>query len=258
MSNAALRALISQFTGLLLVFLLGRNGVFPALSLFALACVQAVLAASTSLLLRSPRWWVSVHLGFMPAVALALAAQLPAWLYGAGFVALVGLYWTTFRTQVPLFLSNRVTVHRLAQWLPDDKPLAVLDVGSGTGSFVHVLALLRPDWSIRGIESAPIPFLLSRLRTRHNSNAEVLRGDFWRHSLAEYDVVYAFLSPVPMPDIWRKVRRELRPGAWLVSNSFPVPGVEPSARVTIDDARGTTLFCYRAPGGITEVRDRPR
>jgi hypothetical protein len=36
--------------------------------------------------------------------------------------------------------------------------------------------------------------------------------------------VYAFLSPVPMAEVWRKASTELRPGALLVSNSFPGRG----------------------------------
>lgn len=248
MPRPVLKALAAQAASTMLILLLGRSAVIPPLEPLPLACLQGVLAACMALLLRSPRWWFGIHLVFMPLVAVAAVASLPAWVYGLGFVVLLGIYWTTFKTQVPLFLSNRITVHRLAAWLPDDKPLHVLDVGSGTGAFVTRLACLRPNWPVSGIESAPAPFLVSRWLARHRPNVHVMRADFWKHDIAGYDVIYAFLSPVPMRELWRKARREMRPGAWLVSNSFPIPELEPQARVHVDDARGTHLYCYRIPG----------
>ena len=225
--------------------MLGRSGVLAGLSIFALAIVQAILAACTARLLGSPRWWIAIHFIFVPSIAVAAAAQLPAWFYGVFFFVLLGVYWTTFRTQVPLFLSNRITVHRLATWLPDRKELSVLDIGSGTGTFVHYLGLLRPTWKIAGIESAPIPFWLSRRLTRQQENVSLSQGDFWKHSLRAYNVVYAFLSPVPMPDLWRKASKEMQKGSWLISNSFPIPNLKPNTRVVVDDGRESVLFCYQ-------------
>ena len=59
------------------------------------------------------------------------------------------------------------------------------------------------------------------------------------------DVVYAFLSPAPMPALGEKARREMPPGSLFISNSFAVPDVEASDIVEIDDARQTRLYCYR-------------
>ena len=51
-----------------------------------------------------------------------------------------------------------------------------------------------------------------------------------------------------MPEVWRKACAELQPGALLVSNSFPVEGIEPYKVVEVDDRRRTRLYCY-LPGG---------
>ena len=67
----------------------------------------------------------------------------------------------------------------------------------------------------------------------------------WRADLAGYDVVYAFLSPAPMPALGEKAKREMRPGSLLVSNSFAVPEVSPERVIELDDARQTLLYCYR-------------
>lgn len=244
-----LKALAAQALALLATLAIARSGFLPPLDLLVLACLQGGLAAFMSAWLRAARWWLPIHLGFLPAVVMASSAALPPWVYLAGFLVLWLVFWTSFRTQVPLFLSNRITVHRLAHWLPDAGCLRVADLGSGTGSFIAHLARLRPDWQVEGVESAPLPFLLSRWRTRKQSNAVTLHGDLWSYPLGDADVVYAFLSPVPMADLWRKARREMKPGSWLISNSFEVPAMEATDVIRVGDRRDTHLYCYRIPGG---------
>src|ERR1700712_4476034 len=135
-----LKALIAQLGGLALLFVVGHSGGLPLSSPLALAVLQGALAAFFAVGLRSARWWISIHLAFMPCVVLAMNSGLPAWVYLLAFALLALVYWSSFRTQVPLFLSNKLTVHRLAAWLPDLQPLKVLDIGSGTGSLVQRLA----------------------------------------------------------------------------------------------------------------------
>jgi SAM-dependent methyltransferase len=248
MSSRLIKPLSAQIAGLLLVYSLSLNGIFPPLGVFWLALLQGCFAAIISQLLLSPRWWVPIHLFFLPTVVAAVQLQIPSSVYATGFVILALIYWSSFRTQVPLFLSNRMTVHRLAIWLPDEKPLRILDIGSGTGSFALTLARLRPDWQIEGIETAPAPYVLSRFLARRLANLRFTRGDFWRHPLGDYDLVYAFLSPVPMPDLWRKARREMRPGSLLISNSFDIPDQCADEVIAVDDRRGTRLYIYRIPG----------
>jgi len=76
-------------------------------------------------------------------------------------------------------------------------------------------------------------------------NCEWRWGDLWRTELSAYDVVYAFLSPVPMAALWEKAQREMRPGTLFISNSFAVPDVAAEQVIEVDDARQTRLFCYR-------------
>ncbi|HEX5126109.1 MAG TPA: class I SAM-dependent methyltransferase [Rhodocyclaceae bacterium] len=241
----ALKALFAQLVSAIFVLSIGRSGMLPPLSLLALASLQGAVAAFISAWLRSARWWIPIHLLFMPAAVFVARLGLPVWIYPIGFVVLALVFWTTFRTQVPLFLSSKLAVHKLTAQLPDKNGLRVLDVGSGVGSFVSRLARLRPDWNVKGIETAPAPFALSRWLARNIPNAYFTHGDFWQHSLSDYDIVYAFLSPVPMPRLWHKAQREMRPGTWLVSNSFPIPGLKPTLILPVNDRMASTLHCYQ-------------
>ncbi|MBT7232228.1 MAG: hypothetical protein HN861_04265, partial [Rhodospirillaceae bacterium] len=70
-------------------------------------------------------------------------------------------------------------------------------------------------------------------------------GDFWKLDFGDYDMVYAFLSPEPMPALYDKVRREMKPGTMFVSNSFAVPGVPPDETIVLDDRRKTKLHIWK-------------
>jgi hypothetical protein len=48
-----------------------------------------------------------------------------------------------------------------------------------------------------------------------------------------------------MTQLWIKASGELRPSALLVSNSFPIPDLEPEQVVEVADRRSSRLLCYR-------------
>jgi SAM-dependent methyltransferase len=231
---------MAQLLGWGAVWLLGWLGLLPA-GLWPLAFLQGCAAALAASLMRSARWWLPIHCVFTPLILAASSLDWPPWVWLAAFAALVLVYWSSFRTQVPLFLTNRQTAAVLAGLLPSG-PVSVLDLGCGIGSLLVALARLRPDARLTGIETAPVPFVLSCLRRQ--PSITVLRGDFFAHSWAEYALVYAFLSPVPMAAVWEKARREMKAGSLLVSNSFGIPGREPDRILEVADRRGTRLLVF--------------
>lgn len=242
---AALKALAVQLGAWVLVaagcFALGRP-LAPSLSL---AAMQGALAAGIGVLLKSERWWIAIHLLFSPALLAALRLDLPPAVPLAVLAGLTFVFWTTFRGEVPLFLSGRAVADALLGRLPSRPGLRVIDLGAGTGGLLRRLAQARPEASFTGIEHAPLPWLCARLNARGLANLDIRRGDLWRLPLDGQDVVYVFLSPRVMPRLWRKARAEMRPGTLLVSNSFPAPDAAPSEVIEVAGRRGTRLYCYR-------------
>lgn len=210
---------------------------------FILALLQGGIAALISLWLRAPNWWQPIHLGFMPlVVAVQQIGIAPGW-FLAAFVLLLLVFWRTDKSRVPLYLTNRATADALLKLLPAT-PCRCLDLGCGDGGLLRRLAAARPDCSFTGIEHAPLTWLLARLRNISQTNVTIRRGDYWQEPLSSYTVVYAFLSPAPMLQLWTKARAEMAPDALLVSNSFEVPGVEPHESLAVGDRRNTRLFLY--------------
>jgi hypothetical protein len=227
----ALQAFAIQCASLVILYVLlrfiwSRTGVPVTLVMAAL--LQGVIAAALSRWRGLASWWLFIQLLFPGALLATHALRLPPVIFLVAFMLLVGLYWTAFRTQVPLYLSGPTVWNSVASLLPQERPIRFIDIGSGLGGLVLNLALRRPESSFAGIEVAPLPWLASWLRARFlHSSACFIRGDYCKLNFAEYDVVFAYLSPAVMQALREKAQAEMRPGALLLSYEFPFPGMTP-------------------------------
>ncbi len=240
----AMRAASIQI--LAFAFVLALASVAPLLSgrqvtIAVAALLQGVIAAALSRVFRLAPWWLVIQAAFPLALVAMLALQLPSVVFLVSFVVLLALYWSTFRTQVPFYPSNPVAWNAVAALLPADRPVRFVDIGSGLGGLVLHLARTRPDSVFTGIEIAPLPWLVSALRSRVSpAGARFVRGDYECADFSQYDVVFAYLSPAAMPALWRKARTEMRPGALLLSYEFAIPGV--ASHLTMAPTEGGPLL----------------
>jgi SAM-dependent methyltransferase len=241
-------ALIAQGAGAMAAFGLSfaaEYAVGEAPPLLLVLSGQGIAAAIIGMRIGLARWWIPINIALPPAAGFALTLPVPGWIYLASFILLALVYWNAGRGRVPLYLSSRQAKTELAKLMPPGR-VRFLDLGSGFGGTVFALAAGR-EGEFVGIESAPLPFALSWLRATFAGlpHARVVHGDFRKHDLAGYDLVYAFLSPAPMAELFRKARAEMKPGSLFVSNTFEVPGETPERTVELDDWRGGRLFIWR-------------
>lgn len=237
----ALQALAIQGVSFLIVLAAAR--VLAGQSQFHLtigvaAVLQGAVAAAVSRLCRMPPWWLIMQFLFAPALLVAQSLQFPSWIYLAIFLALTALYWNVYRTQVPFYPSGPAVWRAVSELLPAGRELRFVDIGSGLGGLPMHLSGVRRDSHFAGIELAPLPWFVSLLRGRlAGSRSRFMRGDYNRLDLSTYDVVFAYLSPAAMPDLWRKARAEMRPGTLLLSYEFPIPDASPDIiKATSDGA----------------------
>lgn len=242
----AVRALLIQVAAfpltLAIVYLLASSGL--ALSYWHVALVQGVLAALLSWWRGLASWWRAIQFGFPLALLGASQLAIPPAAFLAVFLFLLLLYWSTYRTQVPYYPSGRKVWEAVAAALPQDRPLRVIDIGSGIGGLVLELQRRRPESTIEGIELAPLPWLASRLRALvSGSRARFIRGDYEKLDLGDYDAVFAYLSPAAMSALWRKAAREMRPGSTLFSYEFIIEDRPPS-RIIRPTIEGPALYMW--------------
>lgn len=209
--------------------------------------LQGSIAAMIGRLLQLPYWWVPIQLLLPAAVAFTISLALPPWVFLLAFLSLLLLQWNSAADRVPLYLSNRKTWQALAEVLPIDGGHHLVDIGSGLGCTLFYLARERPDLRFSGIESAPLPYAIAWLRLKWSRlpNVHLIYGNFWKEKLSDYDLLYCFLSPVPMQGLYDKARREMRAGSLFISNSFAVPGIPADHTVSVPDRRQTQLYCWR-------------
>ncbi len=190
------------------------------------------------------RWWRWIQLLFPAALLLALTLQLPPWLFLVAFLLSLGWYWSTFRTQVPYYPSTPVIWDAVRQVLPADQAVRMIDIGSGLGGLVLYLARQRPQADCVGIELAPLPWLYSWLRARlSGSRARFVLGDYEKLDFAQFQLVFAYLSPAAMSALWRKARTEMLPGSMLLSYEFVIEGQAPDQTIYATE-NGKPLYLW--------------
>jgi hypothetical protein len=237
-----LRALLAQALAFAVLVALARLGLrFPG---FVWVLSQAVLAVFLSRGMGlSPRWvFMQAALPFL--VRAFWAASIPAWIYLALFLGLALIFGGGLLSRVPLYHASEDTWEKLVGLLPEWPGVRFVDLGCGFGGPVAHLAKARPDSIFIGVEASPLTWLAAWTRCLPHRNAHIRLGSLWRTNLAEYDVAYAFLSPVPMPALWAKVRREMKPGGRFISHSFEVPGETPRQVVPVKGREGARLMVW--------------
>ncbi|TFW11547.1 class I SAM-dependent methyltransferase [Massilia arenosa] len=227
---------------LALVFALARAGLAPGYP--AAALIQGVLAAALTWRIRLAAWWWPIQFLFPVLVLCAQWVELSPWLYLGCFLFMLVLYWSTFRTQVPYYPSGPRVWEEVEKLLPPDRPARVIDIGSGLGGLALHLARQRPDCAVTGIELAPLPWFISRLRAvTARGHVKFIRGDYEHLNFAHYDVVFAYLSPAAMSRLWIKASQEMRSGAILLSYEFNIAEKAPSLTI-LPKGRGPALHVW--------------
>lgn len=230
----AIAALLLQVAAfpltLALTWLLATAGI--PMSYLSVAVIQGLFAAGLTWWRGLASWWCAIGLLFPLALFGALQLAIPPLAFLAVFLFLLLLYWSTYRTQVPYYPSSRRVREAVAGLLPDRNPVRVIDIGSGLGGLVLDLARRSPAVEATGIELAPLPWLVSRVRAHlSGSRARFIRGDYNSLDFGEFDLVFAYLSPAAMDALWRKAAHDMRPGSLLLSYEFIIADRSPDRTV---------------------------
>ncbi len=215
------------------------------ISPWSFVIVQSVgCALMIKMIFRLPHWLVTISLLLPPLFYLAFHYfALNGTFYGVAFVFLALTFSHTLKDRVPLYLTNSTTALTLQKLIAERGAKSFLDLGSGTGGVVRAQA--QKGIESTGVESAPVLWMISSLLSLVGRKGKILRKNIWKTDLKNYDVVYAFLSPAVMDELWEKVVSEMRPGTLFISNSFAVPEKQATRILTLEDGRKTKLHLYQ-------------
>jgi hypothetical protein len=231
--GVALRRLIETFTPL-----------WGWWTMLILVFTQAIIAWSVARWTKLPVAWQLFNLLVVPGIAALFFFEVPALPFAILVVLAALLYLPTFWTRVPYFPTSVETYAEVARLLPPERDFTAIDLGCGFAPLLRSLARSSPRGQFTGVEISPLAFLGASLGSLLHSNVAIRWRSIWNVDLGKYDVVYAFLAPGPMPELWAKVVREMRPGSIFISNTFAAPA-EADAEIPISDKRGARLYVYR-------------
>lgn len=202
-------------------------------SLFSLVIMQSLSAVALCKWAGMDVWWRWIH-GIFPLAMFVMSMwAIPNEVYLVGFLVSLSIFWTTFRSQVPFFPSRPIVREKVVQLIPQDQAIRMIDIGSGLGDLSMYIAKQRSNSQVEGVEIAPMPWLISAFRAWiSQSSAKFTLGDYHALDFAQYDLVFAYLSPAAMTTLWQKAQLEMLAGSLLVSYEFEIPGIPPTFTIS--------------------------
>jgi hypothetical protein len=151
--------------------------------------------------------------------------------------------------------ARRLCAALLQEGLAGRDDGTVADVGAGFGVMAVALGGAAPQARVWAIEGSSVIFGLGRMLTATHAllarpaRAPIRwsRADFMACDLSACAGVFCYLYPGAMPGLADKLRRELRPGAFVISNTFALPGWEPARVVHTGGLYSSPVYLYYAP-----------
>lgn len=158
---------------------------------------------------------------------------------------LITMFWTCISVApwVPTKKKDLTEIFRMAELKPGEK---FYELGSGDG---RVVFFVQEKFKARaiGLETALPLVLYSRLVALLKGNKEVVfkYKSMFKEDLSQADVVYIYLLPKTLEKKLKdKFKKELKPGARVISYIFSIKGLEPEKKERIRE-KGYSVYLYR-------------
>ena len=139
----------------------------------------------------------------------------------AGFMLYLLLAFVTGAPYVP---SQMVRAQRMIELASIKKGTKIYDLGSGDGRMLFLAA--EKGATAYGIEINPFLVYFTWIRsifTPYRKLVHVRCKNLWTTDVSSADVVFIYLLPWRMDQLATKLKKELKKGSLVVSNSFIFP-----------------------------------
>jgi hypothetical protein len=150
---------------------------------------------------------------------------------------LIGLSWFA-GTDAPFVATKNIRIKKLLKLLPLKKGQVFYELGSGDGRVV--LQAARMGVKAYGIEQSLLRVLYSRWKTK-NLDAHFIHGNIFsllnRHPelVSGSDVTYIFLLPKGVDKLQPILKKNLKKGSIVITQTFHFKNWKPIKKVLIKD-----------------------
>lgn len=148
---------------------------------------------------------------------------------------------------VPFIPTPRHIADTMIGLVPWKGGETVIDLGAGDGSLLEAIRKARPDTTVRGCEIVPTVWMLGRLRAFiKRSGAKLQWRSMFRENITDADVVFLYLFPEVMEQLRAKLDTELKPGAYVVCQTFGFKDMHPLKEVRVPRLGGeVSVYLYQ-------------
>lgn len=138
-----------------------------------------------------------------------------------------------------------VMIGALKKYRPTNQLSNIAELGCGWGGLIASILRAYPTSTITGFEGFLPAVIISRLRFAFTRRAKIKHADFFQANLSEFDAIICYLSHAHMKKLQDKFRAELKPGAIIISNAFPMPDWTPIEHSTMKMGVTLNVYIYR-------------
>ena len=158
-----------------------------------------------------------------------------------GFVFLAASVFLSQRWGAPWVTTSQAQVRRMLDLAGLQPGQRLIDLGAGDGRIV-IAAARRYQAMALGVEIDPVRCLLAKFFIRYyrvQYLAQIQWADLFTVDIADANVVTLYLTRPGNQRLRPYLEAQLKPGARVVSNAFPISGWAP---IIIDDTN--LIFVY--------------
>lgn len=133
-------------------------------------------------------------------------------------------------SDAPYVPTKFIRIKKLLKKVPLKKE-TFYELGSGDGRVVIEAAKLGAN--AYGIEQSLLRVLYSRFQSI--KNAHFIHGDIFKQDLSNADIVFVFLLPKGVEKLEPKLKKELKKGAIVITQTFHFKNWKPYKKILISD-----------------------
>jgi hypothetical protein len=162
-------------------------------------------------------------------------------------VIAVSLIYSTLKLGISPMPSSSKAYKVMMKLIEETGTGAIIDLGSGWGSFVIRVAKKNPQRKVVGYELSILPWLMSILlkKVLGLNNLTLYRQNFYRAILPEKSVLVCYLYPGAMHKIKNELLVEQSNLGFLISNNFALPSSQPYKIIPLDDFYKSPIYFYK-------------
>lgn len=150
---------------------------------------------------------------------------------------------------IPFLPVRKKILNEIISALELNEQSILYDLGCGDGRILFMAMKANPHILCVGIEIAPFPFLLAKIKSVFNfsKNIRIVYGNFFKINISSASHVFLYLFPEALDKLLPKFEKELKIGSRIVSCDFKFSKRKPNKILEIQSTkwqRNKKLYVY--------------